>query len=43
MLYTISLAKRFSDNVLSNLTQYEADHYYRIGYLKSVSSSCIDH
>ena len=34
-LNTISLAKRFMDNILLNLTQYEADHYYRIGYLKS--------
>ena len=33
-LFTISLAKPFSDNVFQNLTAYEADHYHRIGYLK---------
>lgn len=34
-LFTISLAKPFNDNVFQNLTQYEAEHYHRIGYLKS--------
>ena len=33
-LNSISLSKRFMDNIIMNLTQYEADHYYRIGYLK---------
>ena len=33
-LNSISLSKLFMDNIVMNLTQYEADHYYRIGYLK---------
>lgn len=31
---SIVFCKRFMDNILSNLTQYEGDHYNRINYLK---------
>ena len=42
-LNSISLSKRFMDNIIMNLTQYEADHYYRIGYLKWLFSLDFTH